>query len=333
MDAATNNPNNLEPILNKPTPKWASPPYATSNKPKMFDKIKKLFESGDPDSLEEANSLCVKNFIDPHQFDLYYKQKEEIPCPPGTIIENQQVSSNISPTLEKIVETNRPEQTSVPLQKNLIEPESTFTPPFVTNNILYVNAHSGDKIPIYDFFPYTSKELLKLSNIDILADIANGILSSYNSKPIIQMFNIKEFLGKMTVIVELKKERTVLQNLKSELVTEEHSISSAFDLVIAHLDDKAYNIHHWNEKASMLTDRYSTLKNEQKERIKYIPIEEKAKFIDALFNKPIDYAERHRYQHGSGDYFKDLKNKTQTGYAQFIVSQLLGSWNASLLSK
>jgi hypothetical protein len=161
-----------------------------------------------------------------------------------------------------------------------------------------------------------------------LVNIINGCFSAYSSKEIMQVLNTREFLAKMFGITHLRTMQSdYLREIGTRLIRDQISIGEAFDGIITQLDSYAYKENNWTNKTKKFNmDYYSTAKNEQRKRIEDIPDSEKAKFIESLFNKPLDSVNNHNYMH-KPNYILELSSGTKTSYSDFLIKQLLEKWS------
>jgi hypothetical protein len=179
----------------------------------------------------------------------------------------------------------------------------------------------------HEEFPFKKRELYTLSEAS-LVNIISGCFSSYGSREIIRVFNTKEYLGKIAGITNLKRQQEYLAKVRESLTQNQKSTSEVFDEFVKYLDRLAYQDNKWTVQTEKFNkDKFSTKKNEQKERINHISYIEKARFIDSIFDKPIDYVSEHIYVHGKKAPYKELMKGTKTGYVPFLIMQLSIKWN------
>lgn len=283
--------------------------------------IKNYFSSQHQDNIKKALLMCTEYGIDSDQFSLYFKPEED-KNHEQLIIEKKQDAIS---------------ESEISSQSNHVLANETSTPKEETNDKILTKIkkpisfiklrefREENESHLFDFFPYKTRNLLTLSEKNLVR-IINGCFSSYSSREIIRVFNPREYLGKMSVITNLRSDYNYITDLyfslKHKVITE----TDAFDKVISDLDDIAYKKNRWSAESLKLgKNRFSVANNEQKERITYIPKEEKTRFVLSILYKKKDYVRNHNYS-ALGNYDSRLKG-TKKGYVDFLLEQLLAKWD------
>jgi hypothetical protein len=193
-------------------------------------------------------------------------------------------------------------------------------------SIVQTENNTLEKTIIPPPFPYTKREIITLPEQSI-ARIINGCFSTYSSIEIMKVFNPREYLAKMFGAINLKTDRAYLTEIEFRLLSKKMSIDDAFYEFVKYLDKIAYKENGWFAQTKGFNkDIYPTDKNDQRERTTQIPEIKKAEFIESIFFKPADYIRNHNYLPGRNPDYRLIKG-TKTGYAEFLIMQLMTKWN------
>jgi hypothetical protein len=249
--------------------------------------IQEKFSSQTDNDIREAFSLCSRHGIDPKQFELYYR--------PNELNEDFDLSNLVNLNVSE-----KDSETASELSDIAEIPERIYA----------------------DCFPFDKGQLFSLSTKSI-HNIINGCLLSYASKNIIKVLNPSEFLGKMASVVDLKKQTDYLTKTRNSLYQEKVSINTVFDEFIKYLDTQAYTKNNWGAKSVYFSTLYPTLRNNQKERISDIPIDDKRHFIISIFEKSMDSFNPNTTKNN----YALLKSDKKEDAVEFLWYQLQLKWH------
>lgn len=250
-------------------------------KKELENMIAELYVSG---NIQKADSLCETNGIDKKQFGIYHDPQKD---------EKDDVVFNM-PT------------------KNIT----------IYHSDKQVQGVDGAPVFLHRTFPYSIEEVLKLKkpteNDNHFRNIALGIHNSYSSRNLMCVFNIREYLGMMSEIPALKKEKeSYLNDINKKIIeneeNEEKEVHDILKIFVHYLINSAYNLHEWDAKSRNLKDIFSIKYQNLNTRINLVPIADREEFINSMMNK--SFVEPN-----------DFDNRSKEWYATKIVQQLEYNW-------